>query len=91
MVNRPPPRQARFVAPQGKHHHLYGAKWRKCRELFLSQYPLCVACERAGKVVAATDVDHIKPHRGDEVVFWDSMNWQSLCRECHNAKTASGL
>nr|WP_246414712.1 HNH endonuclease signature motif containing protein [Yoonia ponticola] len=32
----------------------------------------------------ATTVDHIKPHRGDKVLFWDKNNWQSLCTSCHN-------
>jgi 5-methylcytosine-specific restriction protein A len=40
-------------------------------------------------VVAATVVDHIVPHKGDKVKFWDSSNWQSLCKRCHDAKTAT--
>jgi shikimate kinase len=37
-----------------------------------------VAC---GEV--ATVVDHIKPHRGDQALFWDKNNWQPLCTHCH--------
>lgn len=29
-------------------------------------------------------VDHIEPHRGDMELFWDSNNWQSLCRTHHS-------
>ena len=36
----------------------------------------------------ATVVDHIEPHKGDEMLFWmRSSNWQSLCRLCHELKT----
>ncbi len=24
------------------------------------------------------------PHRGDRKLFWDSGNWQSLCKKCHD-------
>lgn len=39
-------------------------------------------------MVDATEVDHIKPHRGDMVLFWDESNWQGLCRSHHSRKTA---
>lgn len=29
-------------------------------------------------------VDHITPHKGDSTLFWDSGNWQSLCKSCHD-------
>jgi 5-methylcytosine-specific restriction protein A len=38
--------------------------------------------------VAATIVDHIVPHRGNQKLFWDSEhNWQSLCVTHHQEKT----
>ena len=33
-------------------------------------------------------VDHIIPHRGDPVLFYDPDNLQCLCLVCHNRKTA---
>lgn len=39
-------------------------------------------------VRAATEVDHIIPHRGDQQLFWDTNNWQGLCKPCHSRKTA---
>ncbi|MGI6721758.1 MAG: HNH endonuclease [Anaerovoracaceae bacterium] len=27
------------------------------------------------------------PHRGDQKLFWDRSNWQSLCKSCHDSKT----
>lgn len=37
-----------------------------------------------GDVVAATVVDHIKPHRGDRALAFDPDNLQSLCKPCHD-------
>lgn len=80
------PREA-ASKPGGK--WLYGRPWRKARKEHLAEYPLCVHCERAGKVKVATDVDHRIPHKGSEVLFWDRLNWQSLCGPCHARKTAA--
>ena len=41
-------------------------------------------CERDGLIVAATVVDHKRPHRGDEHLFWDPDNWQALCKAHHD-------
>lgn len=68
----------------------YGHKWRRYRIAFLREHPLCVDCEREGRVTAATVVDHIEPHRGDERLFWQESNHQPLCERHHNAKTARG-
>ena len=66
----------------------YDSRWRKARALYLSQHPLCAACQRLGKTVAAQVVDHIVPHRGNRDLFWNERNWQALCKSCHDAKTA---
>ncbi len=63
---------------------LYGRRWKKARAAYLWANPLCVFCERRGRVTAATVVDHIVPHRGDERLFWDRENWAPLCAPCHN-------
>ncbi|BFM78631.1 HNH endonuclease [Acinetobacter baumannii] len=63
----------------------YGYRWQKARERFLRSNPLCVYCEAKGLVVVATVVDHIIPHRGDQEIFWDEMNWQALCSKCHSS------
>ena len=58
------------------------------RAAFLAQHPLCAACQAQGRVVRATVVDHVVPHRGDQVLFWDETNWAPACKPCHDAKTA---
>lgn len=52
--------------------------------MHLARHPLCAECQ-----AAATIVDHVTPHRGDPNLFWDAANWQSLCKRCHDRKTAT--
>ncbi len=65
----------------------YDSKWRTARNRFLKANPLCGKCKEQDKLTKATVVDHIKPHRGDKVLFWDESNWQALCKSCHDTKT----
>lgn len=67
----------------------YGYKWQQARAGFLVKHPLCLHCEAKGRIVVATDVDHIIPHKGDMTLFWDRSNWQPLCGPCHSGKTAT--
>ena len=59
------------------------------RERFLHEHPLCVECERQGRVTAATVPDHIVAlvNGGAD----DESNLQALCAECHRKKTARDL
>lgn len=71
---------------------LYGERrWKDERRSFLERNPLCVDCNELGLVVAANEVDHIKPHRGDRTLFYDRNNWQALCKSCHSRKTAQEI
>ena len=63
----------------------YDYKWQKARERFLFDNPLCVYCQREGRVTAASVVDHITPHHGDQALFWCQANWQPLCKPCHDS------
>ena len=69
----------------------YDARWRRARARFLRAHPLCADCQREGRLIPASVVDHIVPHRGDAALFWDQANWQPLCKPCHDKKTGSGL
>jgi 5-methylcytosine-specific restriction protein A len=40
---------------------------------------------RAVCTTVATVSDHIKPHRGSALLFWDAHNLQSLCASCHSS------
>jgi 5-methylcytosine-specific restriction protein A len=80
-----PPRRGKGANARG-----YTYRWQKESRLFLQLNPLCVECERQGRVTEATCVDHVVPHRGDQARFWDVSNWAPLCLHCHNAKSARG-
>lgn len=78
--------------------HLYNsARWKRMRARQLESQPLCRMHEQLGQLVAATVADHVKAHRGDEELFFDADNLQSLCKQCHDAHkqaqehTANGI
>lgn len=54
----------------------------------LMREPFCRVCAARGVRTTATVVDHIQPHRGDWLKFTDRGNLQSLCKRCHDRKTA---
>jgi 5-methylcytosine-specific restriction enzyme A len=66
----------------------YGYQWRIASKAYLAKNPLCVECLKRQRLVAATVVDHIVPHKGNPALFWNWDNWQALCKRCHNRKTA---
>lgn len=85
-----------------RHERGYDARWERARRAHLASYPLCgqrpndekpvmSRCAHEQRATPARVVDHVVPHRGDMVLFWDSDNWQSLCEPCHYRKTAAGL
>lgn len=64
----------------------YGGRWQRLRLMFLRANPLCAHCLEAGRVSAATDVDHVLARRNGGTDDWD--NLQPLCHSCHSRKTA---
>ncbi|AFM40315.1 restriction endonuclease [Desulfosporosinus acidiphilus SJ4] len=66
----------------------YDSRWATTRKRYLREHSLCVECLKTGKLTPANVVDHVIPHKGDMVKFWDESNWQSLCKRCHDRKTA---
>lgn len=67
----------------------YDARWRAARAVFLGEHPCCHVCLAEGRAVAATVVDHVIPHKGDPILFWDRANWAPLCKRHHDQKTAT--
>lgn len=68
----------------------YTHQWEKASARHKAQNPLCVTCLREGRSEPVFVTDHIVPHRGDPLLFWDETNWQSLCKTHHDAKTGAG-
>lgn len=54
----------------------------------LLREPWCRECAKRGIRTRATVVDHVDPHQGDWAKFIDRDNLQSLCKRCHDRKTA---
>ena len=80
------PREKNLKSKEAKEwSKLYDTRWRKARKLFLQHNPLCVMCIKSGIYKEAEVVDHIIPHKGDTTRFWDSTNWQSLCKRHHDS------
>ena len=64
-------------------------RWQRLRRRVLSEQPFCAMREKRERCrLVATEVDHIKPHRGDRRLFFDRANLQPMCRSCHAQKTA---
>ena len=59
--------------------------WVSFRRLVLMESPLCVECERVGRVTAAVILDHIKPLKTHPGLALERSNVRPLCRHCHNA------
>ena len=90
MILIPKPKKRPWIKSSDKkiwgkpeHQKIYKSyRWRRLREDYLIENPECVMCGRI-----ATVVDHIKPiTQGGSIWRWD--NLQSLCKYCHNSKTA---
>lgn len=65
-------------------------RWKKLREAYLMQHPLCEMCEKDGKVNEATEVHHITPisNANTELEMkelgYNPNNLMSLCEDCHH-------
>ena len=62
-------------------------EWRKLRALHLKRNPLCEKCFVNGRITPAVIVDH-KVEIKDGGGKLDAENLTSMCRACHNKKTA---
>ena len=63
-------------------------RWQRLRRKVLSEQPLCAMREQRERCrLVATEVDHIKPHRGDRRLFFDRAN----LRRCAGAATRKRL
>lgn len=61
------------------------ARWRRLRWSVLTRD--LFTCTRCGRLEGDTSklvADHIRPHCGDPVLFWDDANLTTLCASCHS-------
>ena len=66
--------------------------WRKMRDTYLKEHPLCEDCLAKGKVTPASSIHHIRSPFSKGVVNWNLLlsydNLMSLCHECHGLRHA---
>lgn len=59
----------------------YGRAWKRIRDSYVQQYPLCEVCQKDGRLVATEEVHHKVPlseggtHARDNLI--------ALCKSCH--------
>lgn len=66
----------------------YDRDWEQVRLQVLADEPLCRFCVEAGRVTAATVVDHIQTIAERPDLRLERSNLRGLCAPCHNARTA---
>lgn len=66
--------------------------WRKQRDLYLHEHPLCEECLKKGKITPAQDIHHKRsPFKKGEInwnLLLDYNNLAALCKECHGTRHA---
>lgn len=62
----------------------YDARWDREAKSFKRAHPLCIGCLAVGRTAATEIVDHVVPHRGDNVLMWAPDNRQPACAAHHN-------
>ena len=60
----------------------YGRTWKQIRAAFLSANPLCVMCDREGRLTPATLAHHEVKLTDGGTNDWENM--MALCQECHS-------
>lgn len=64
----------------------YGRSWKRIRDRYIAEYPLCEECNKSGRLTPAEEVHHIIPlSKGGTN---EGNNLMSLCTSCHSAITA---
>lgn len=63
------------------------ARWQRLRWKVLARDLFtCQKCRKTETNTALLVADHIKPHKGDPILFWDEANIQCLCKRCHDSE-----
>ncbi len=60
----------------------YGRSWKRIRDRYIKQHPLCERCQKEGRLTPVDEVHHILPVSQGGKSTPD--NLMSLCRSCHN-------
>jgi len=72
---------------QGRHQFYLSKEWKGIRKVVLARQSFCVECKKEGRLVEATEVDHIIDIQDAPERCLDLANLQGLCKSCHSKKT----
>lgn len=80
--------RSRFRDDTQAHRRWYKtSRWQKLRwSVLVRDLFTCQMCKRVEADTSQLVGDHIKPHRGDERMFWDEGNIQCVCKQCHDSE-----
>ena len=60
----------------------YGRAWKRIRDRYVSEHPLCERCKAEGRLTPVEEVHHVLPvSKGGT---HERSNLIALCRSCHN-------
>lgn len=65
----------------------YSNRWRKIRQLYIKEHPVCELCEKKNILRPVEEVHHIIPLSQGGTHHED--NLMSLCKSCHSRITAT--
>ena len=69
-------------------------KWKRCREVYLSEHPLCERCLQAGRASIAEHVHHKielnESNYKDPMIALNPDNLEALCFDCHRKEHHEG-
>lgn len=68
------------------HKKLYGRTWKRIRDRYIKEHPLCEECQKQGRLTPAEEVHHVLPLSQGGTHSID--NLMSLCSSCHSRITA---
>ncbi len=60
----------------------YGRAWKRIRDRYAQEHPLCEICNENGRLTPADEVHHILPI--SQGGMHDKNNLMALCKSCHN-------
>lgn len=64
----------------------YGRTWKRVRDRYIKEHPLCEECRKYNRLTPAEEVHHIRPlSKGGTHA---EENLMSLCTSCHSEITA---
>jgi len=64
----------------------YNRTWKRIRDRYINEHPLCERCQKEGKLTPAEEVHHVVPLSRGGTHAAD--NLMALCTSCHSTITA---